>query len=400
MKIQKNPRERFFDVLNTLIAEQTPFKMTVSKPRAKKIELKNIYVKTLSNSDKYALTYTYKTHDDTKTDNGSGLIRLLEKELKDTFLNASIFTSGEEYLLIQNLKGNARFTTNKNAVAIQAESHNKEKNRFISEDSEWLFQLGLSGKDGKIYDKSQKKFRQIQKYLEIIDSLIDGKTIEQPFTVVDMGSGKGYLTFALYDYLTNVKNIRCQVTGYEMREELVTQCYHVAMNCGFVGLTFRQKSIKDVNAAGVQMVIALHACDIATDMAIAKGIQAGSTFILAAPCCQAQVRQSMQHDNVLSPILKYGILEKKQAELLTDGLRALILKSKGYKTKVIEFISTENTNKNLMIIGEKDSSEARVDPSIQDIKSYFGISSHYLEELLEGRVQMEASETCEMHVEE
>ncbi|MEZ4909776.1 MAG: SAM-dependent methyltransferase [Saprospiraceae bacterium] len=396
----KNPKEKFFDALRSQISDHRPFKVTVSKPRDKKNSLKNIFVKTLNNIDKYALTYAFKTHDDTKVEDGNGLIKVIEREMKDTFLNVSLFTSNEEFLLIQNLKGNARFSVKKSIMEVQAEPHNKQKSRFISEDSEWLFQLGLAGKDGKIYDKSQKKFRQIQKYLEIIDALLDGKTIEQPFTVADMGSGKGYLTFALYDYLTNVKNIRCQVTGYEIREDLVTQCYHVAMNCGFVGLTFRQKSIKDVNANDIQMVIALHACDIATDMAIAKGIQAGTNYILVAPCCHAQVRKSMNHNNILSPILKHGILEGKQAEVLTDGLRALIMRANGYKSKVIEFISPENTSKNLMIIGEKDKSEHGLNNDIKQIKAFFGISSHYLEEILEGRVQMDTTEVCETHIDE
>lgn len=396
MKDQANPRQKLYDVLNTLISSDRPFKMTISKNRSKQDLLKNVYVKTVGEGkpSKYVMTYAYKTHDDTKTVKGTELILNTESLLKNQFLNISVFTSGIEYILVQNLKGNARFMEKNHEMVIDSESHDHEKVRFISENNEWLVQLGLAGKDGKIYDKSQKKYRQIQKYLEVIDSLIEGRELHIPFRIADMGSGKGYLTFALYDYLTNVKKIRCQITGYELREDLVTKCYHVAINCGFVGLTFQQKSIKDIDVMNVDMVIALHACDTATDMAIAKGIQCGADIIITAPCCHAQIRQSMTHQNELSPILKNGILESRQAEILTDGIRALLLQSNGYKSKVFEFISPESTSKNIMITGVKTDHKMDVSAEIDSLKKYFGISSHYLEELLDGRASMKDNDFC------
>ena len=156
------------------------------------------------------------------------------------------------------------------------------------------------------------------------------------------------------------------------------------MKNDFIGLYFQQKSIEEIILSNIDMVIALHACDIATDMAIAKGIQAKAKFIIVAPCCHKQVRLAMKYNNQLTPILKHGILEERQAELLTDGIRALILEAYGYKTQVFEFISSEHTAKNIMITAVKKSS---FDPSgikkVEEIKRLFGIEYHFLQKTME-----------------
>ena len=143
-----------------------------------------------------------------------------------------------------------------------------------------------------------------------------------------------------------------------------------------------KKSIDEANVQGTDMVIALHACDIATDMAIAKGIQAGAQFIIVSPCCHKQIRSVMKHQNALSPILKNGILEERQAEIITDGIRALLMEAHGYRTQVFEFISSEHTGKNLMITGVKSTPNKNALIEVDNIKKLFGISYHYLETLL------------------
>jgi len=229
------------------------------------------------------------------------------------------------------------------------------------------------------------KFRQIDKYIEIIDSNLKESMPDKPFTIADMGSGKGYLTFALYDHLANNLKMEVKITGVEMRQNLVDLCNKIARESGFDGLSFVQGSISDYKIEKIDMLIALHACDTATDDAIFKGISADAGYIICAPCCHKQIRKAMNPENEMKPILKHGIFMERQAEMLTDGLRALFLEKHGYQTKAFEFISTNHTPKNVMIVGRKSQVKpdiAKISDQIHRIKNAFGIEKHYLEELI------------------
>lgn len=202
-----------------------------------------------------------------------------------------------------------------------------------------------------------------------------------------MGSGKGYLTFALYDFLTNHLGMQPQVTGIELRQNLVDFCNQTARDAGFAGLHFVAQDIADYRPDRLDMLIALHACDTATDLALAKGIHARAGIVVAAPCCHKQIRRDMAARNELAPVLRHGILEERQAEIVTDGIRALLLEANGYKTSVFEFISTEHTAKNVMITavagGEKSSGKkAAALEKVAALKAGFGVKEHFLEKLL------------------
>ena len=173
------------------------------------------------------------------------------------------------------------------------------------------------------------------------------------------------------------------IKGIELRTELVSQSNEVAKKYQFDQLQFIAQDIHDFPNSEIDMLIALHACDIATDIAIAKGIKADAEIIITAPCCHKQIRQQMQGSPTLSPILKHGILEERQAELITDGIRALLLEAYGYKTKVFEFISNEHTSKNLMITALKAEASPNALEKVNQIKQEFGIEYHYLEKLLD-----------------
>jgi hypothetical protein len=172
------------------------------------------------------------------------------------------------------------------------------------------------------------------------------------------------------------------MTGIELRSNLVEFCNDLANKSEYHQLEFLSKDIHDYHPEKINMLIALHACDIATDIAIAKGIQADAEIIVVAPCCHKQVRKAMKHENELSAVLKHGILEERQAELITDGIRALLLEAHGYQTKVFEFISTEHTSKNLMITAVKSQPKEGALAQVKAIKEQFGIEFHYLEKLL------------------
>jgi len=205
--------------------------------------------------------------------------------------------------------------------------------------------------------------------------------------IIDMGSGKGYLTFALYDYLVNNQKINISLRGIEQRENLVALCNALAEKSKFNNLKFESGQIKTVKIQEIDVLIALHACDTATDDAIFRGIQNEASIIIVAPCCQKQLRNQIKPTNALKSILKYGILKERQSELLTDGLRAMILEAYGYKTNVFEFIQTEHTPKNIMIVGVKkqtnDTNKEKILDQIKQIKSLYNIEYHYLERLFE-----------------
>ena len=200
-----------------------------------------------------------------------------------------------------------------------------------------------------------------------------------------MGAGKGYLTFALYDFLSNTLRKKAQVMGVEVRPDLVQLCNQIAQNAGFEQLNFQQGYIGNFTLPKTDILIALHACDTATDDAIFKGIQAKADLIICAPCCHKQIRKQMNCTTHLQNMLQYGIHKERMAEMVTDTIRALLLEVNGYQTKVFEFISTEHTGKNVMIVGQKVSKtkdSSHYLEKIEMLKSEFGIEEHYLEKLL------------------
>lgn len=385
MSSSLHTKTQFIDKILDLVQSGEPFKMTLSKPRHQNKDIANIYLKpaVIKDEMRYVATYRYRRKDEVKNYRPDMMHDFLNHALNDLFFNAVVFHGQEEITLLQSKKGKATVIVKNEGPSIMIDtSHDVQKYRYIPEDAAWLQDLKVASKDGKILDKAQDKYRQINKFIEIIDHMLKDFPEDQLINIADMGSGKGYLTFAIYDYLTNTRKMRCRVTGYEVREDIVGFCYNVAIKHGFVGLTFQQKNIEETDVSGVNMVMALHACDIATDMAIAKGIQAAADYIIVAPCCHKQIRKSMKHNNLLSPILQHGILEERQAEIITDGIRSLIMEASGYRTKVFEFISVEHTPKNVMITGVKSIPDPEVLKKVEAIESFYGIDYHYLEVLL------------------
>ncbi|HSC75164.1 MAG TPA: SAM-dependent methyltransferase, partial [Pseudomonadales bacterium] len=202
---------------------------------------------------------------------------------------------------------------------------------------------------------------------------------------VDFGSGKGYLTFALHDYLRHTLHNKAEVTGVELREELVALCNTAAAKLDYEGLSFVCGDVKTHAPDNIDVMIALHACDTATDYAIHYGIRANASIILCSPCCHKQLRPQLQSPALLQPMLQFGVHMGQEAEMITDSLRALLLEANGYDTKVFEFVSLEHTNKNKMILAVKKSIQTSPDlilKQIADIKQFYGITEHCLETLL------------------
>ena len=232
-----------------------------------------------------------------------------------------------------------------------------------------------------------RKWKQINKFIEVFSHALTSSPLklDQPVRVADFGSGKGYLTFAIHDYLRNTLKAEGEVTGVELREDMVTLCNTAAARLEHPGLVFKCGDVRSVAPSELDVMIALHACDIATDYAIHTGIRSGASIIMCSPCCHKQIRLQIQSPTLLKPMLQYGLHLGQQAEMVTDSLRALFLEACGYETKVFEFISLEHTNKNKMILAVKRAEpvdNAQLLEKIQELKAFYHISEHCLETLL------------------
>ena len=385
--------DEFTRSMKTSLNDNTFVKLSLGNYKGKEENLKNIYVKRIliKNEEKLSFTYRYKTRDIVKNYPVAEGMSKVHDFLNREFYVATLFTTSFD-LSFENLF-DKKYILRKNAPTIQAvpsADHDRNKNRLISSnDKKYLTELKITDENGKVLANSQDKYKQINHYIEILSSLIKEIPARETVRVVDMGSGKGYLTFALYDYLTNVLKINSKVTGVEFRPELVELCNKIAQNTGFTNLGFEQGTIEKYDSSSTNILIALHACDTATDDAIYKGITSNADLIVVAPCCHKQIRRQMEAiktSNELDFLTKYGIFLERQAEMVTDGIRALILEYFGYKTKVFEFISDAHTPKNVMIVGikvqESIARDERILQKIKDSKAYFGIEYHHLEKMM------------------
>jgi len=296
-----------------------------------------------------------------------------------------LHTTTHEHTWRRSKKGKISFLSRASSNAkSNSTSHNKQKKYLVPADRAYLKALNIASESGHVYDKSQAKYRQINKYIEILHKLINPIS-KKPINILDMGSGKGYLTFALYDHVVNTMKKSVKILGVELRENLVQKTQEIAKELDLVNLSFESKDIADVEAKDIDVIIALHACDTATDLAISKGIHSNADLIVCAPCCHKQIRKQMKTTAAQSPITKYGILLERQAELITDALRALYLEKAGYKTNVFEFISSEHTAKNVMITAVKRKTpidNSNIDQEIEALKSRYQIEWHALERML------------------
>jgi hypothetical protein len=301
-------------------------------------------------------------------------------------LNAVLFTVNEDVTLLVSSKGKATVQTKKvQECREQNLDHDKQKNRLINPSNPWWYQLGLTTREGKITADMQHKFKQIYKYAEIVESLVKPMKFEGTVHIADMGAGKGYLTFALHELLTQRMNLDVDIKGVEIRPDLVLKINEIIKSSGLKGLEFVESSIEAYRPEKLDVLIALHACNTATDDAIASGIRSGAKLIVCAPCCHKQIRQEMEHSGVTDAITRYGIFMERQAVMITDTIRALMMEYYGYKTQVMEFIEMEHTPKNVLLVGRKTDKtvdKQAVYDEINDLKQRFGIKKHYLETVL------------------
>ncbi|MBE8712183.1 class I SAM-dependent methyltransferase [Sphingobacterium hungaricum] len=376
------------------IANQTMIKISLGgyvgeEPNLKQVHIKPVLIK---RELKYSFVFRYQTKDITKNFSAEETNAYLLKALSEANFQVATLFSIAYNLILQKNKSSWKIRKETTSTFKPIElHHDKQKNRKLDANQKpYLHALGLTDVDGNVFKSGQDKFRQINHYIELLSSHLTDLDATKKLRVVDMGAGKGYLTFALYDYLQNKLKREIEVKGIEFRKDLVDLCNQIAQDSEFSDLKFEEGTIEGFQPSDdIDVLIALHACDTATDDAIAKGIQNNASLIVVAPCCHKQIRRELEASKTANPLdfmTKHGIFLERHAEMLTDAIRSLILEYFGYQTKVQQFISDAHTPKNVMIVATKKEISSKKQEEIlnklQDIKSFFGVNNHYLEKII------------------
>ena len=271
-----------------------------------------------------------------------------------SFKNALVETQSFTANVLVSKKGTITIKKKMNASSKQPKislSHNRKKKYILEEGIPvpFLIDLGVMTQNGNIVNAHYDKFRQINRFLEYIEDILPSLPTDRELRILDFGCGKSYLTFAIYYYLKVLKGYPVRITGLDLKEDVIRHCNELAVKYGYDKLEFLCGDIAYYDGCSqVDMVVTLHACDTATDYALAKAVGWGAKVILSVPCCQHELNKQIKND-LLSPVLHYGILKERMAALMTDGLRAQILEANGYRTQILEFIDMAHTPKNLLI---------------------------------------------------
>ena len=387
--------QQFFLDIQQSIENQSFDRLILSQYKGELAQLEKMTFRQIELQGQATLSclYHYPTQDMTKNYSiDEGLEKIAELLLQSK--QANLFTLHEDVQLKKNKKKAMLSRQKKQAEATKIEQqHNREKHRYVQQQSPFLKHLGITDEKGQVIPSMARKWKQINKFIEIFSNAYEQiDASQQALNIVDFGSGKGYLTFALYDYL-QAQNKTPLITGVELRSNLVEFCQQVADEVGFNHLDFFEGDVRSYSPEKLDVMIALHACDIATDFAIHTGIRLNASMIMCAPCCHKELRPQLKSPEVLQPMLQFGIHAGQQAEMLTDTLRALLLKAYGYETKVFEFVSLEHTSKNKMILATKrkdiQQPDTKIMQQIQALKEMYGIQKQSLELLLQDQMPIE-----------
>ncbi len=392
----------FLDQLCASLADGRFVKATLAKYRGPQADLQRVQLRRvlLRGEPQLQLLYRHDTKDITKNHPlaeaaavlrpllGPQAFRHAQLQRSDAQLELLIAERGQATLRRAALHGKAEAAP----AAPAPEAHNREKQRWLSLDRPFLAALGVTTAQHTLVPAMARKWKQINKFVEVFAHALDASPLAdaKALQIVDFGCGKGYLTFAIHDWLRQQRGVDAQVTGVELRPDMVALCNGVIERLHLDGLRIEQGDVRSWTPQALNVMIALHACDTATDHAIDLGLRGGADIILCSPCCHKQIRPQLLQPHPLRPILQHGVHLGQEAEMLTDGLRALLLEASGYDTQVFEFISLEHTNKNKMILAVKRRQPKPVAPVLQqiaEVKAFYGIREQCLEQLIAQRLK-------------
>ena len=331
-------------------------RMIFSGKRRKSLEYSKVMIRPVKTGDgiNYQAEYTFEkkvTHQNLQADEAAALAGQLVAE---DFKQINIFTVNEDIQVLASNPAKPRITTKPATKGMPSLEHNREKKRIIPEGvpCDFLIRLGVMEPDGKVVQRHYSKYRQINRYLEIVEESSAGLPKDRTLKIVDFGCGKAYLTFALYYYFVKLHNRKVEIIGLDLKDDVIRFCNKVATDLHYDGLKFLRGDISKYTGDSADMVVTLHACDTATDYALMNAVSWNTKVILSVPCCQHELFRQINND-IHNPMLKYGILKDRLTEYLTDGLRGLKLEAAGYDVAMIEFTSLEHTARNIMIKAEK-----------------------------------------------
>lgn len=328
------------------IADTGIIKLTVSKPRTG-AEFKKISVR---KADKGYIAEQFTQKQSFTKNISDGEIEGYINSVCVGFSQLNIWTAGTEHIVLISKKGHITYKKKSAEVSVETVTHNRKKKYLIEEGTVVppLVDMGIFTAEGKVVRKMYDKFRQINRFIELIHDEIRDRNYKE-IRIIDFGCGKSYLTFILYYYLTEIMNIKADITGLDLKESVIRDCNSAAKRYGYSGLKFRVGDINGYKCTEkTDMVITLHACDTATDYALYNAISWGADLIFSVPCCQHEVNAQITSDR-LSLITRYGIIKERTSALLTDAIRANLLWYKGYNTQVLEFVDMAHTPKNVLI---------------------------------------------------
>ena len=371
------------------IANNNINKITFSNIRNKELELDKVIGKlvNIKNNINLQLEYRYKRiiqHTNLVTADSKSI----QKTIVDLFELAkdiNVVTIDENINIKVSKKFKISVNRKKTTSKVISFDHNKKKEYFLDEKQKYPFlvELGIQNKDGKVVKSMYNKFKQINKYLEFIKQATTQLDSNKQITILDFGSGKSYLTFSTYYYLTEVLKMNVKIIGIDLKKEVIENCNNIAKKLNFTNLSFIYGDVIDYeNKDEIDMVISLHACNTATDIAILKALGWKAKVFFAVPCCQKEVNGQLNSD-FLPFMLKHGIVKEKFSTLLTDSVRSEVLEAFGYKSDIVEFISAENTPKNQLIRAYKVSNNIDKDKivNLEKFTSSLNVKMFLLEEV-------------------
>lgn len=306
----------------------------------------------------------------------------IENLIINKYRNINLFTEDADFQFVVSKKGSVKVTEKEPTKKQKIEEHNKKKQYIINENEpcDFLTYLGVMNNDGAVYAKKYDKFKQINKFLEIVDDSLKGKMLKDDFMIIDFGCGKAYLTFALYYYFYFIRKVKVKIIGLDLKDEVIEFCNETARKLNYNHLEFIYGDIRDFQyKSKVDMIVTLHACDTATDAALVKAIKWNTDIILSVPCCQHEFYDKICNEN-LESMLKHGLIKERVSSLVTDSLRSLFLETKGYKVQLMEFIAMEHTPKNILIRAVKTSKDnLKAEKDYEDFKKFWNLSDLFIE---------------------
>jgi hypothetical protein len=412
--------QQFIAHLRRSLADGGFVRLVLGRPHDAEPSLDKLLVRrvVLRELEHLSLVWRHRSKDITKNLPVEAAIDLITTLLAEQFHHAHLVTRSHDIQLALGKKGSwglrvgklslpatgpsgagadsadLGYTPRNHPAHDQAQTHDRAKQRALALDTPFLAELGITDTQHRLVPAMARKWKQINKFLEVLAHAIAQSPLASrdpalPVRVLDFGAGKGYLTFAVQHQL-QASGRRPDIVGVELRDDLSTLCNSVVARLGLAGLRFEAGDVGHHAVAATDIMIALHACDTATDQAMHHGIRSGAAIILCSPCCHKQLRPQMSAPPVLAPMLRHGIHMTEQAEMLTDALRALLLQAEGYDAQVFEFISPEHTGKNKMVLAVRRATplpaaaRSALLAQVAALKALYGVSTQALETLLAG----------------